>query len=543
MPHFRNQIFSPLATLRCKRTFVAFAVSQLILLEAASGDVSISLGTGTGANTKIDTSRSYTYNFGVTSAGAGLILDDVSMYVGIAQNQTNPIIVEIFSGFGGNVTGNTLLQTTSIPATTFTGTNKTLYPKIPLSAPLTLQAGAYSLRVSSAAATTAGYVYSDGALTLGGNVVTQEKWIQDSNTTGTAGTTIAPAAGYVLADHSASASSVDLGRYHTGGSAPTSAVTLSNSAPATTGSVTESLVVAQGTLTGNAAISSLPGSHLTQGSTHQVSVGLSGAGSQTGSVQLNFTSVKDGSSSIRAGTDPVAVGSRTIELSGFGYTGQSVWIDDANGSWTAAGYDKWDNAGGTPGMDGAASVADTALFGNAATAARTITLDGNNPGVSTLTFDNSTSGYTIAQGSGGTLTVGNATNAGTITNTAGNHTISAPITLGSNITMSSSEGSLLQISGAISGSHGITKQGVGQITLDGTNTYTGTTTVSAGTLRVNGTTGSGVVTVAQGARLEGIGRSAVRPPSPAPTPRDKARGSRNSRMVSHTPLQASSNGT
>ena len=217
--------------------------------------------------------------------------------------------------------------------------------------------------------------------------------------------------------------------------------------------------------------------------------------------------MKDGSSSIRAGTDPVAVGSRTIELSGFGYTGQSEWSIDANGSWSAADYAKWDNAGGTPGMDGAASVADTALFGSAATAARTITLDGNNPGVSTLTFNNGTWGYTIAQGSGGTLTVGNATNAGTITNTAGNHTISAPITLGSNITMSSSEGSLLQISGVVAGeSKNITKTGTGGLELSGGGNF-GTLTISEGTLVINGTqtTTTTGTTIASGATLAGAG--------------------------------------
>ncbi len=61
-------------------------------------------------------------------------------------------------------------------------------------------------------------------------------------------------------------------------------------------------------------------------------------------------------------------------------------------------------------------------------------------------------------------------------------------------------------SGAISGAGGLTKNGTGTLTLSGANTYTGTTTISAGTLvaanaSALGGTGSGT-TVASGATLE-----------------------------------------
>jgi autotransporter-associated beta strand protein len=470
-------------------------------------NVLMSIGTATGANTKIDTANAYTYNFGITSAASGLNLSQISMQVGKSPNQSNPIIVQIYSGFGGNVGGNQLIHTTELAASSFSGTSTSAYT-LNLSSALSLAPGAYSVRLTSAASTTTSYLFRDGLLALGGGVVSQSQWIQDSNTSGSAGSTITPAAGYILADHRTSTESIDLGRYHASGSGPTSSLTLTNSAPATTGSLTESLTVAQGTVTGSAQVSGLPGSYLTQGSSQGVNVGISGAGSQSGSVQLNFNSVKDGSSSTRATSGAVSVGSRTIALSGFGYTGQSEWNTDANGSWSLANYANWDNAGGTPGMDGAASIGDTALFGSAATANRTISLNGNNPNLRTLTFDNASADYTIATGSGGNVTLGNATHAGTLTNSAGAHRISAGLTLGNNLSVSNSEGSSLQVSGSVTGnSYGLTKSGAGRFELSGGGSFGGNIVASAGTLVINGasTTSAASTSIQSDATLMGSG--------------------------------------
>ena len=52
-------------------------------------------------------------------------------------------------------------------------------------------------------------------------------------------------------------------------------------------------------------------------------------------------------------------------------------------------------------------------------------------------------------------------------------------------------GTSATISGEISGGFSVTKTGTGTLILTGANTYTGSTTVSAGTLQVgNGTSGS-----------------------------------------------------
>ncbi len=60
--------------------------------------------------------------------------------------------------------------------------------------------------------------------------------------------------------------------------------------------------------------------------------------------------------------------------------------------------------------------------------------------------------------------------------------------------------------GVISGSGSVAQNGPGTVTLSATNTYAGSTAVNAGTLLVNGRTGSGTVTVAAGATLGGTGR-------------------------------------
>ena len=69
----------------------------------------------------------------------------------------------------------------------------------------------------------------------------------------------------------------------------------------------------------------------------------------------------------------------------------------------------------------------------------------------------------------------------------------------------------LLISGVIAdspsepGDNGITKAGAGTLVLSGANTYTGNTTVSAGTLQVNGSLATGAVNVGAGCYLGGTG--------------------------------------
>ena len=482
-----------------------FSHSALISAQAQTSELNIEIGkiNGSGAQT-LNNTNSFAFNFGVTSSAGTLNLSNIRLALSRGNSTTAPVIIEIFSGLGG--TG-TLLRRVEIAASSVNQGSMT-YSPVSLGDPLSLQQGGYSVRVSTqASGTGATYSFRPDVLTIGDTqgVTLGSGWIQDNNTTGTAGNTLTPATGYVLADHAFSTSTVNLGRFHTGGTGATTTLSYNNAAPATTGNVTESLTVSH-SATGNAIVTTIPSTHTVQGGSNNITLGVTNAaGAQNGTVQLNFNSVQTGSSSSRVG-DPQSVGSRTITVTGTGYTGRSEWTANQNGSWNKDEFSRWDANGGTPGLDGSASVGDTALFGSAATAARTITLDGNSPQLRELTFNNANNGYTIATGTGNaSLALGNATHAGSMSNQAGQHSISANVVLGNRLTYNGAASSMTTISGAISGNgHGLTKQGAGTLRLTGNNTFTGTTTVEAGTLIINGTSDS-ATTVQAGATLGGSG--------------------------------------
>jgi autotransporter-associated beta strand protein len=109
---------------------------------------------------------------------------------------------------------------------------------------------------------------------------------------------------------------------------------------------------------------------------------------------------------------------------------------------------------------------------------------------------------TVRSGSSGTKTISGLA-------TSSSSTLGGNITLSDNLTVSSASGGNLNLGGVISGSgFGVTKVGAGTVTLTSSsaNTYTGNTTISAGTLLVNGSTASGSsVTVASATTLGGSG--------------------------------------
>ncbi len=152
------------------------------------------------------------------------------------------------------------------------------------------------------------------------------------------------------------------------------------------------------------------------------------------------------------------------------------------GSWSATGGGNWSDGTKWTGGVVASGVGNTAVFGSNITAPSTVTVDGNRT-VGGITFGNANS-YTVGPGTG-SLTLDNAGATAVIAVSLGNHTISAPITLtAGGMTAQVSVGTNLTISSIIgqSAPAGVTKAGLGGLTLSGLNTYTGATVVTAGTL-------------------------------------------------------------
>ena len=298
---------------------------------------------------------------------------------------------------------------------------------------------------------------------------------------------------------------VDLGRIHADGTFGTQALSVGNTTAA--GNYTEALAgVIGSTASGITATGSVTGIAGQAGNSNNMVVGISdnSAGQKSGAVGVDFTSQAVSNS----GLGDTALARQNVTVTGFAYSGQSVWNTAGSGSWgnNATAYGNWTHDGGVAGLDGSLSAADTATFGNATAAPTTVRLDGANPTLKAITFDHSYA-YTLAQGSGGQLTLNGNGSAAAVTDASGSHTISAPLALASNAGVAVTHtNDTLAISGAISGTGtGLIKSGDGILALIGHSGYTGATVVSAGTLLVNGSLGNTATTIASGATLCGSG--------------------------------------
>lgn len=149
-------------------------------------------------------------------------------------------------------------------------------------------------------------------------------------------------------------------------------------------------------------------------------------------------------------------------------------------------------------------------FGLTKEGAGTLTLNGNGThnatsvNAGTLVLGNATNTLPDTQAvtiSGGTLSIGSNNDiVGAVTLTSGSITGSTGILTGASYSVSAGT-----ISAILGGSGALTKSTAGTVTLSGANTYTGNTTVSAGTLYINGSLGNSAVIVDAGAKLGGTG--------------------------------------
>lgn len=111
----------------------------------------------------------------------------------------------------------------------------------------------------------------------------------------------------------------------------------------------------------------------------------------------------------------------------------------------------------------------------------------------------------VAAGSGGTLTLGHSSSANFSSRFTGGIALNDSLVVDS----VAPDGFAMRLEGVISGTGGLTKTGVGVTRLENANTYSGGTTLSAGTLLVTNSagsgTGTGALVTAMGTTLGGTG--------------------------------------
>jgi autotransporter-associated beta strand protein len=244
-------------------------------------------------------------------------------------------------------------------------------------------------------------------------------------------------------------------------------------------------------------------------------VAITGTGSftqaGTGTTTLTAANTYSGATTISAGTLQIGNGSTTGRL-----TATSAITN--NGNLTINRSDAFSQA---TDLGTGVAITGTGSFTQAGAGTTTLTATNTYTGATTISagtlqagataggqaFGN-LSAVTLANVSGATLALNNFNQ--TIGSLAGGGATGGNVTLGSATLTTGGDNTSTSYGGVINGTGGsLTKTGSGTQTLTGTNTYTGTTIVTSGSLQVGnagtGTTGTGAVTVQNGATMLGTG--------------------------------------
>ena len=164
----------------------------------------------------------------------------------------------------------------------------------------------------------------------------------------------------------------------------------------------------------------------------------------------------------------------------------SAWpAPSAGPNWTTAVSGSWSKGGNWTGSVPNAVVAE-AVINASTTVPLTITVD-TPATLGSLLLGNAgaaATGYTLSGTGGNTLTLNNSGNGATIMVTNGTHAVDLPVTLNDNVTVD--DYGSLTLGGAIAKggrrAKGITMSGSGNLALGNSNTYSGITLISGGTV-------------------------------------------------------------
>jgi autotransporter-associated beta strand protein len=338
--------------------------------------------------------------------------------------------------------------------------------------------------------------YSGGTTVSTGSLIGTTSSVQGDITNNTAVTFNQNSAGTYAGNMSGSGS---LTKQGTGNVTLSGTNSHSGGTTVSAGALTGTTASLQGDITNNAAVT------FNQSSDGTYAGNMSGSGSLTklgtGNVTLSGTNSHSGGTTVSAGTltgtlsslpstitnnAAVAFNQNSDGTSTHTITGSGVLIKLGTGTITLNGT--YSQTGGTTISAGGLTGTTTKFPGNITNNA-TLTLSQNSDG--TYAGNISGSGALIKLGTGNVMLSGTNSHSGGTTVTAGTltgTTASLPGNITNNAAVIFNQSTDGTYSGNMSGSGSLTKLGNGNMTLSGTNNHSGGTTVSAGTL--TGTTSS-----------------------------------------------------
>lgn len=163
-------------------------------------------------------------------------------------------------------------------------------------------------------------------------------------------------------------------------------------------------------------------------------------------------------------------------------------LSSTTASWTGTTSTNWNTPGNWSPATVPNNVGDIANIDSTTTPNFAITIANDTITLGQLNIDSSLN-YTLSNGSGHfVLDVTSGSAAITIANSNGNgtHTIAAPLTLSDALTITQGSTANFEISGVITGSLGMTKEGNGVLVLSGNNaaSYTGQLSINTGTVSI-----------------------------------------------------------